>query len=221
MPSYTAQRRSGLGGRIGLFRAEIRSSSGEVVRVATVELAERLAELLSGAENGKLPSSAPARHPYRRFQLMHSPDSLTTRVAVVYAGKVTSVAVAVTARDELAERIADVLNRIDFPVDEGRWGLLPTIGKDGNNAAQLFAMVVGVSLGAVLLLILAALWSVAVLGVVLAGLGLASVAVGLMRVRPSLRRTGAPGGGWHGAHLIVSGVLVVVAGIAVIAAFGV
>ncbi|MGH3004538.1 MAG: hypothetical protein ACRDOS_01285 [Gaiellaceae bacterium] len=105
---------------------------------------------------------------------------------------------------------------------EGRWGLSPTVGKDGDNASHLLAVVLAVFLGVgVLLLISAALWGVAVFGVALATLGVLSVAAGLIRMRRWLKRTRPPGGAWEGAHLILSGALEVVAGVAVVVAFGV
>jgi hypothetical protein len=111
--TFRSQRRRGLRGRIGLFRARVENDQEEALRVRSPKLAQTIAVLLNeGVEDSS--SVPPSR--VIRYSAVSGRGSETMVVAAERgrdAGRFGDGIVAVTDDRELAERVAAVLNRLD------------------------------------------------------------------------------------------------------------
>lgn len=112
--TFWGQRRRGLRGRVGLFRARVENDQGEALRVRSPKLAQTLADLLNeGVEDS---SSVPPASRVIRYSAVSGRGSETMVVAAERgrdAGRFGDGIVAVTDDRQLAERVANLLNRLD------------------------------------------------------------------------------------------------------------
>jgi hypothetical protein len=116
-------------------------TTGDVIRVANASMAIRLAYLLNDDEEGKpLPALGPP-HPPVRFQLAHDPAFPRPGAGVLWVHSMNSRVVAWASTDGEARRVARLLARSGYPVDE-RSGIdlmfsLPKAHDFGEKLAEL------------------------------------------------------------------------------------
>jgi hypothetical protein len=112
--TFTAAPKRGLGRFNPLYRATVRhSTTGAIVEVADLPLAEYLASLLSDAEAGKLPERVASDAPLPHYQDYGDPQQRGRRVVARFHGAYPDRYIARTADARLAGQIASLLNRVD------------------------------------------------------------------------------------------------------------
>jgi hypothetical protein len=110
-----------------LLRAAVEDrEERQLVYVATPAMACFLADALNGLDRGGPLPPAGDQHRPRRFQLTHDSLGLESGARVVYMNRSKGRLVASAADDDAAERVAQILNHVGYPMGDA--GLIPTVG---------------------------------------------------------------------------------------------
>ena len=115
--TFRSRRRRGLRGRLGLFRAEVENDAGQALRVRSPKLAQALATALNDSVED--PPSVPPSSPQgvTRYSTALALRGTETMVLAAErgrdAGQFGEGIIAVTDDQQLADRVARLLNRLD------------------------------------------------------------------------------------------------------------
>jgi hypothetical protein len=112
---YAAARRSGIAGRIGWLRAELRHGDAPVMQARSLELAELVARFLNGEDvrAREVPEPSPLSRytvagPDKKGRVSVVADETARRPAAFGGGQLVR-----TEDAGLARRVAEMLNRVD------------------------------------------------------------------------------------------------------------
>jgi hypothetical protein len=109
---WSASEDTGFRGRFSSWRATLRDEeTGACAEVHTVEWARTIADLLTAADDGHPPPRPEAETPFRRYESVSDRHLSARRVVRIEGNYVHPVLR--TGDRALAERVADLLNRID------------------------------------------------------------------------------------------------------------
>jgi hypothetical protein len=97
--------------RLAHLAAAVRDvESGEILRVAGMELANQIAELLNAADAGQPPKLVPTTSPFRHYEVVPGARGETL---LLRTKPVSSETIGASDSRPFVERAADLLNRVD------------------------------------------------------------------------------------------------------------
>ncbi|HWB57342.1 MAG TPA: hypothetical protein VG479_10445 [Gaiellaceae bacterium] len=109
---WVARAEPGRRTRVTSWRALLRNEeTGASVEVHTLEWATRIADLLTAADEGHPPARVDSGTPFRRYECVTDRHARARRVVRIEGNYVHPVAR--TGDSALADRIVDLLNRVD------------------------------------------------------------------------------------------------------------